>query len=109
MLSNICLITSKKHLHRKLCKDRTADIKLLEKELPQIEQSSNYLAFLLIKCFCHLMVAVPHGMRFRSDVSFRSHIDRDFADHAETLSRCSNWYVNETDLFEMSSGRLINK
>ena len=37
-------------------------------------------------------------MRRRSDVSVRSHIVRDVADHAETLVRCHNRYVNETDL-----------
>ena len=37
-------------------------------------------------------------MRRRSDVSVRSHIVRDAADHAETLLRCHNRYVNETDL-----------
>ena len=29
----------------------------------------------------------PPGMQCRSDVSFRSHIGRDVADHAETSSR----------------------
>ena len=46
-------------------------------------------------------------MRRRSDVSFRSHIGRDVADHAEILSRRHIWYVNETDLFETSLRRLI--
>ena len=47
------------------------------------------------------------GMRRRSDVSFRSHIGRDVADHAETSSQRRDWYVNETDLFETSLWRLI--
>ena len=42
------------------------------------------------------------SMRHRSDVSFRSHIGWDVADHAYTSSRYRNWYVNETDLFETS-------
>ena len=46
-------------------------------------------------------------MQRRSDVSVRSHIDRDVADHAETSSRLRNRYVNETDLFEASLRRLI--
>ena len=46
-------------------------------------------------------------MQRRSDVSVRSHIDRDVADHAETSSRLHNRYVNETDLFETSLRRLI--
>ena len=46
--------------------------------------------------------ANPPGMRRRSDVSFRSHIGRDIADHAKTSSRRRNWYVNETDLFQTS-------
>ena len=41
----------------------------------------------------------PPGMRRRSDISFRSHIGRDAADHAETSSRRRRWYMNETDLF----------
>ena len=44
----------------------------------------------------------PLGMQRRSDISFRSHIDRDVADHAETSSRCRNGYISETDLFETS-------
>ena len=43
----------------------------------------------------------------RSDVSVRSHIGRDNADHAETSSRRHNRYVNETDLFETSLRRVI--
>ena len=41
-------------------------------------------------------------MRRRSDVSFRSHIGRDAAEHAETSSQRRDWYVNDTDLFETS-------
>ena len=44
----------------------------------------------------------PPGMRCRSDVSFRSHIGRDVADHAGTSSGRRNWYVNERNLFETS-------
>ena len=46
------------------------------------------------------METYPPGMRHRSDVSFRSHIGRDVADHAERSPRRRNWYVNEMDLFE---------
>ena len=46
-------------------------------------------------------------MRRRSDVSVRSHIGRDIANHTETSSRRRNRCVNETDLFEMSLRRLI--
>ena len=46
-------------------------------------------------------------MQRRSDVSVRSDINRDVADHAETSSRLRNRYVNETDLFETSLRRLI--
>ena len=46
-------------------------------------------------------------MRRRSDVSVRSDIVRDIADHAETSLRRHNRYVNETDLFETSLRRLI--
>ena len=45
-------------------------------------------------------------MQRRSNVSFRSHIGRDVADHAKASSRRLNWYVNETDLFETSLRRL---
>ena len=51
--------------------------------------------------------SIPTGMRRRSDVSVRYHIDWDVADHAETSSLHRNWYLNETDLFEMSWRRLI--
>ena len=46
-------------------------------------------------------------MRGRSDVSVRSHICRDVADHAETSLQRRNRYVNETDLFETSLRRVI--
>ena len=49
----------------------------------------------------------PQGMRCRRDVSFRSHIGRDVADHAGSSSWRRNWYVNETNLFETSFWRLI--
>ena len=49
----------------------------------------------------------PPGMQRCSDVSVRSHIDRDVTDHAETSSRRCNRYVNETDLFETSLRGLI--
>ena len=49
---------------------------------------------------------IPPGMRRRRDVSFRSHIGRDVADHAKTPSQRSNWYINEMDLSEMSLRRL---
>ena len=42
------------------------------------------------------------NMRRCSDVSFRFHIGWDVADHAETSSQRRNWYLNATDLFEMS-------
>ena len=42
----------------------------------------------------------PHSMRGRSDISFRPHIGRDVADHAETLSRRHDWYLNEINLLE---------
>ena len=48
----------------------------------------------------------PPGMPRRSDVSFRSYIGWDVADHAKTSSRRRKWYVNETDLFETSLQRL---
>ena len=48
----------------------------------------------------------PPDMRRRSDVSFKSHIGRDVADHVKTSSRRLNWYVNVTDLFEMPLGLL---
>ena len=51
--------------------------------------------------------SVPPGMQRRSDVSVRSHIGRDVADHAETSSRRRKRYVNEADLFETSLRRLI--
>ena len=41
-------------------------------------------------------------MRRHSDVSVRSDIGRDVADHDETSLQRRVWYVNETDLFEMS-------
>ena len=49
----------------------------------------------------------PPSMPSRSNVSVRFHIDRDVADYVETSSRRRNRYVNETDLFETSLGRLI--
>ena len=49
----------------------------------------------------------PPGMRRCSGVSFRSHIGRDVADHAETSSRRPNRYVNVTILLETSLRRLI--
>ena len=48
----------------------------------------------------------PPGMRRRSYVSVRSHIDQDVVDHSETSSQRRNSYVNETDLFETSLRRL---
>ena len=48
----------------------------------------------------------PPGMRRRIDVSFRSHIGWNVANHANTSSRRRNWYVNETDVFETSLRRL---
>ena len=45
--------------------------------------------------------------RGRSDVSFRSYVGPDVADHAKTSSRHLNCYVNETDLFERFLWRLI--
>ena len=50
---------------------------------------------------------IPPGMRSRSNAPFRSHIDQEVADHAETSSRRCNWYVNDKDLFEMPFRRLI--
>ena len=49
----------------------------------------------------------PHNMGHRSEVSFRSNIGRDVADHAETSSWCCNWYVNDMDLLVTSLQRLI--
>ena len=46
-------------------------------------------------------------MRRRVNVSIRSHVGRDVADHAETSSRRRNRYVNEMDVFETSLRRLI--
>ena len=54
-------------------------------------------------------ISDPPGMRRRNDVSFRSRIGRDVADHVETLSWRRNWYVNETDLFETSLRRLMGQ
>ena len=53
----------------------------------------------------------PPGMQRRSNVSFRSHIGRDVADHAKASSRRLNWYVNETYLFEIfaTSHWYVNK
>ena len=45
-------------------------------------------------------------MKHHHDVSFRSHIDQDVADHADTSWR-RNWYKNEADLFETSLRRPI--
>ena len=42
-----------------------------------------------------------------SDVSIRSFLGRDVADHVETSSRRPNRYVNEAGLFETSLKRLI--
>ena len=53
------------------------------------------------------VVTFPPGMRRHSDVSFRSHIGRDVADHAETSSLHRSWYVNDTALFDTSLRRLI--
>ena len=55
-----------------------------------------------------ILIIDPPSMRRRSNVPFRSHIGRDVAKRAETSSRQHrDWHVNETDLFEMSLGRLI--
>ena len=57
--------------------------------------------------FCRLKSgSSPPGMRCCSYVSYRSRIGRDVADHAKKSSRHRNWYVNETDLFKTSLGRL---
>ena len=58
------------------------------------------------KMFIVLLSSIPPDMRRRSDVSLRSHIGRDVADHAESSSQRRNWYVNETDLLETSLRRL---
>ena len=50
----------------------------------------------------------PLGIRRRSDVSFRSHIGRDIADHAKTSSLRHNMYGHETELFETSLRRLTD-
>ena len=42
----------------------------------------------------------PLGIWRRGDISFWVHIDRDVLGHAETSSRCHNWYVNKMHLFE---------
>ena len=55
----------------------------------------------------YVLILNPPGMRRRSDVSIRSQIGQDVADHAETLSRRRNSYVNEINLFETSLRRLI--
>ena len=44
----------------------------------------------------------PPSIRHRSDVSIRSQLVHDVADHAKTSSRRHNLYINKTDLFEMS-------
>ena len=49
-----------------------------------------------IKLIIGLNPSNPPGMRRRSDVSVKSHIGRDIANHAETSSRRRNRYVNET-------------
>ena len=49
-----------------------------------------------------------HATQRRSNVSVRSHIGRDVADHPEMSSRPRNRYVNETDLFETFLQRLID-
>ena len=85
-----------------------------EQQAPQIKQEQQMQAhgFEEISgpnyCSSKTTGPVPPGMRRRSDVSFRSHIGRDVADHAETSSQRLNWYVNETDLFETSLRRLIS-
>ena len=53
------------------------------------------------------MKKVLLDMRRRSNILFRSHVDRDVADHAETLSCRHNWYVNDMDLLVASLQRLI--
>ena len=60
---------------------------------------------LLIKK-CQIQVVYPPGMRRHSDVSFRSHVSGDVADHAKTSSRRLNWYFIENDLFETTLQRL---
>ena len=42
--------------------------------------------------------AFPPDMWTRIEISFRSHIGWDVVKHAEILSWCRNWYVNEADL-----------
>ena len=49
----------------------------------------------------------PSGNQCRCNISIRSHIGRDVADHAETSSRRRNRYLNETNLFETSLRSLI--
>ena len=65
------------------------------------------LASLLFVIILHSLTFLPDAQR-RRDVSVRSHISRDVADHAETLLRRRNKYVNETDLLETSLRRLIS-
>ena len=65
------------------------------------------LASLLFVIILHSLTFLPGAQR-RRDVSVRSHISRDVADHAETLLRRRNKYVNETDLLETSLRRLIS-
>ena len=67
-----------------------------------IEAKRKYFYFLYVFLGIIGFRQHPPGIRSRSDVSFRSHIGRDVADHAETSSQRRDWYVNQTDLFEMS-------
>ena len=95
---------------REICNQIQGDLQLLTDQI----RLSNCFYFLKIQALCIAIITTqktrfpiyPPGMRRCSDVSFRSHKGRDVADHAKTSSRRRNWYVNETDLFEMSLRRL---
>ena len=83
------------YVSKKCCEENYVDLLVIG------EEGKKY--YVLIKGFN----TFPLSMRRCSSVSFRSHIGRDIADRVETSSRRRNWYVNKTDLFEMSLRRLI--
>ena len=58
-------------------------------------------------CCVSSILINPPSMKRRRDVTFRSYIGPDVADHAKTSSRRRNWYVNETDVFEPSLRRVV--
>ena len=68
-----------------------------------INKQQKYMKYFFLIC----KSLYPPGMRRRSDVSVRSQISREVADHAEMSSRRRSRYVNETDLFDTSCDVLL--